>query len=309
MSSPTDEKRLIEFGNQVRERRKALRISIRKLATECGISASYVSAIESGKNPATGRPPEPSIGVVERLSRTLNIPRTFFGSSEAMCGAGCNHNHALLYRLDDGSADLKDILKRAFGAKVDQWVCVSDPRQVQKSDEEIIAWHWPFGSFPYPDNFLVAERIGDALETKVVANSEKITAENYGVVIADCSAVMRWMINPDAEVDYEDRWIERSTEIFVQNLGRAPKINVCMYAHRDLEALSKQIDVLDTILRLFSAHSQTFAVDPAGNVLSGSKAVAAVLADSRPGGVSSSAWRSICNAASTAFSGNENNAA
>ncbi|MEO9777994.1 MAG: helix-turn-helix transcriptional regulator [Sedimentitalea sp.] len=302
MNSLTEEARLIEFGKQVRERRKALRMSIRKLAENSDISPSYVSAIESGRNPATGRPPEPSIGIVERLNSVLGISNSVFRPGRSMCGPGCQHNHALLYRLDDGKVELRQILNQAFGTEVNQWICISDPRQIQESDEELIAWHWPFGSFPYPDNFLVPDRIGDALEAQVEKVASQITSENYGVVIADCSAVMRWMINPDAEVDYEDQWIERSTEIFQRILGRAPVVNTCVYAHRDLEALAKQIDVLDTILKLFAAHSQTFAVDHSGQVLSGSKAFSAVLADSRPGGISSSAWRSISGAAALSFS-------
>jgi transcriptional regulator with XRE-family HTH domain len=303
MSSPTDEARLIEFGKQVRERRKALRISIRKLAEDSGISPSYVSAIESGRNPATGRPPEPSIGVVERLSKTLGITRTVFSPADTPRGAGCHANHVLLYRLDDGRKDLTEILEEAFGGETDQWLCVCDPRQVHESKEDFIAWHWPFGSFPYPDTFLVADRIGDALESQVKALTGAVTAKDYGLVIADCSAVMRWMINPEAEVEYEDRWIEQSTEILQRHLGREPRVNVCVYIHRDLEALDGKIDVLDAILSLFAAHALTFVVDPAGEVLSGPKAVAAVLAECRPSGISSSAWRTLCGAAARSYAG------
>lgn len=303
MNSPAAEARLFEFGKQVRERRKALRMSIRGLAKACDISASYVSAIESGRNPATGRPPEPSIGVVERLCTELNISRSVFNVDSTPCVSACAHNHALLYRLDDGKAELKDILKSAFASEVDQWVCISDPRQIQRSDETMISWHWPFGSMPYPDTFLVPDRIETALEEHVVANAEKIKSENFGLVIADCSAVMRWMVNPEAEVDYEERWIQRSTEIFERLFGTAPKVNVCVYSHRDIEALSKQIDVLNTILTLFFTHSQTFAVDANGTVLSGHAAVNAVLADSRPSGVSSSAWRKICAAIAPTYAG------
>lgn len=303
MSSSTDDARLIEFGKQVRERRKALRISIRKLAEDSRISPSYISAIESGRNPATGRPPEPSVGVVERLHRALEITDSVFGSSGNTCVDGCDHNHVLLYRMDDELKSLAEILEEGFGADVQQWLCISDPRRVEESDENFISWHWPFGELPYPDTYLIPDRIGDALDTRVESIADAVSAQDYGLVIADCSAVMRWIINPESEIDYEDRWHARSTEILQRHIGRQPKLNICVYSHRDIEALEKQIDVLDTILRLFSVHSQTFVVDHAGHVLSGPEAVAAVLAESRPGGVSSSAWRSLCGAAAISYAG------
>ena len=306
MKTTNDDARLIEFGRQIREHRKSLRISIRKLAEDSGVSPSYVSAIECGKNPATGRPPEPSMSVVERLTKALGNPNTVFNSKtsvhSSVCGSKCDQNHSLIYRLDDNRGDLASILNNAFGNQVDQWVCIEDPRQSLSSDENFISWQWPFGEFPYPDNFLVVERIEEALEDEIERIASQITKQNYGVVIADCSAVMRWMVNPDAEVEYEDRWIERSTEIFKRLIGRAPIVNACVYSHRDLEALSNNIDVLNIILNLFSAHSHNITVDHSGKVLSGEAAVSAVLAESRPDGVSSGAWRQMSHATASFYS-------
>lgn len=301
MSSQTDDARLIEFGKQVRQRREALRISVRKLANAAGISPSYVTAIESGRNPATGRPPEPSIGVVERLSSALDLSNLVFAVDIGEGAACCDHNHTLLYRLDDGRRELREVLGEVFQQNVQQWICICDPRTPYDSDETLVAWHWRFGDFPYPDNYLVPERIGEALEAELTNAAAKVTAENYGLVIADCSAVMRWMINPDAEVDYEDRWLERSTDVCCRLLGRPPVTNVCVYSHRDLEALSRQIDVLDTVLRLLTAHSDILAIEGSGTVLAGTEAVLAVLAECRPGGVSGSAWRSMSHAAARSY--------
>lgn len=301
MNSPDDQARLIEFGQKVRERRKLLRLSIRKLAEESLISPSYLSAIESGRNPATGRPPEPSIGVVERLTCALGISGHVFAEEAPPCAAGCDESHVLLYRLDDDSKELTELLSEALGGEVKQWLCVADPRRAQESSDSFIAWQWPFGNLPYPDTFLVPDRIGDALETQVKALKRRVTALDYGLVIADCSAVMRWMINPEAEVDYEHRWLERSTEILERHIGRKPRANVCVYLHRDLEALEGKIDVLDAILSLFASHARTFVVDRAGEVLSGPEAVTAVLAESRPSGISSTAWRTLCGAAARSY--------
>lgn len=304
MSLPADQAKLIEFGQRVRTRRKLLRLSIRKLAEDSQISPSYLSAIESGRNPATGRPPEPSIGVVERLTTALGLSGPVFSAEgECPCGSACGDNHVLLYRLDDNSRDLTEILRIAFGTEVDQWLCISDPRIAPERRDGVIAWQWPFGRFPYPDTFLVPDRICDALETQVKGLAGRVTSEDYGLVIADCSAVMRWMINPEAEIDFEDRWVERSTDILKRHIGRVPKANVCVYLHRDLEALDGKIDVLGAILSLFASHTRTVVVDPSGAVLKGQEAVSAILAESRPSGVSSSAWRTLCGAAARSYAG------
>ncbi|MEQ9258379.1 MAG: helix-turn-helix transcriptional regulator [Roseovarius sp.] len=304
MTVPAQQAKLLEFGQRVRARRKLLRLSIRRLAEDSQISPSYLSAIESGRNPATGRPPEPSIGVVERLSKALGLTGPVFAADDETQGGCCCHgNHVLLYRLDDERRDLIEILQMAFGGEVAQWLCISDPRRAPESREGVIAWQWPFGRFPYPDTFLVPDRICDALETQVKGLAGRVTAADYGLVIADCSAVMRWMINPEAEIDYEERWVERSTDILTRHVGRAPQANVCVYLHRDLEALDGKIDVLGAILSLFETHARTFVVDPSGAVLSGPEAMSAILAESRPSGVSSSAWRTLCGAAARSYAG------
>lgn len=303
MPSPTEEIRLIEFGQRIRERRKSLRMSIRELANKSGISSSYVSAIECGKNPATGRPPEPSMSIVERITNALGIPNAFINKNNSICGSSCDQNHSLIYRLDDSRGNLQHILDEAFGEKVNQWICIGDPREPSNSsDSNLISWQWPFGKFPYPDTFLVAERIEEALEKELKQIAKQITGKKIGIVIADCSAVMRWMVNPDAEVEYEDRWIERSTEIFNEIIGKTPIVNACVYSHKDIEALDKNIDVLDTILSLFSAHSHTVTVNSSGKILNGEQAVSAVMKQSRPKGVSNAAWLHISSATANYYS-------
>lgn len=308
MVSRVDEAQLIQFGEQIKQRRAELGMSIRQAARQSGVSPSYLSAIESGRNPATARPPEPSVGVVEGLCRALDLANPFLANSPLTKTSldqedPCCHNHVLLYRLDESHGGLGSILTAAFKDRVGQWICISDPRAQESADSDVISWVWRFGSDPYPDDYLVADRISEALERKVKTISDRVSAANYGIAIADCSAVMRWVVNPDAEVDYEERWVEQSTRVLERQLGCPPAVNLCVYRHRDIEALASKIDVLDTILRLFSAHSEVIVVTQSGSMLKGEEAVAAILADSRPGGVSSSAWRSLSQAVARSYAG------
>ena len=62
-------------------------------------------------------------------------------------------------------------------------------------------------------------------------------------------------MNPESEVDFETGWAELSGDVMKRVFGRAPVANVCVYDHSDIESLSARIDVLDTLMRLFSSHS------------------------------------------------------
>lgn len=306
MVSRVDEAELIAFGKGVRQRRLALRLSIRQLASQSGLSPSYLSAIETGRNPATDRPPEPSVGVAEQLCRALDLPNPFrthsstLGASNSQDHA-CAHNHVLLYRLDEGHGGLGPLLEEVFRDRVGQWISIADPRAAESECGDAITWTWRFGADPYPDEYLVPDRISEALESQVERVCARVSDESYGIAIADCSAVMRWVVNPEAEIDYEERWVEQSTAVLERQLRRPPALNVCVYRHRDIEALASKIDVLDTILRLFAAHAEVIAIAQDGSVLRGQAAVATILADSRPGGVSASAWRSLSHAAARSY--------
>ncbi len=301
MTSSSDELRLIAFGQRVRQHRETLQISMRRLASESGISPSYLSAIESGRNPATGRPPEPSARVVERLCSALDLPRTIFTSDfDEDHHGSCSDNHLLLYRMDERRDGLGAYLREMTDSSLDQWICIADP-SAPGADGDLVTLHWPYGSDPYPDGFLVADRIGEALGREVAARKDEMPAGDYGLAIADCSSVMRWVVNPDAEIDYEDLWVEQSTAALTQAISRAPRSNVCVYHQRDFAALAERIDPLDTLLRLFQVHEHSFTVDPDGKLRSDAEAVHLALADQRPGDVSSSAWRKITKAAARAL--------
>lgn len=295
---PISERKLVEFGRSVRERRREMRLSVRALAEIAGVSASYISAIETARNPTTGRAPEPSILVAERLLKALALPPTHFATL-------CEHdddradacNHLLLYRLGMHRDRLKPILVQLFGDSVDQWFCIGDPRGATEDAADMISWQWAFGVNPYPDDYLEPARILEALELELRKYANRVSARRSGLVVADCSTVMRWVVNPEREVDFETRWVVGSGDVMKRVFGQAPLANVCVYDHSDIESLSARMDVLDTLMRLFSCHTNVVAIDSENRIQKGPAAIAAILRECRPGGVSSTAWRSLTSAA------------
>jgi hypothetical protein len=102
-------------------------------------------------------------------------------------------------------------------------------------------------------------------------------------------------------VDFETQWAELSGNAMKRVYGRAPVANVCVYDHSDIEALSTRIDLLETLLQLFTTHTNVVAIDSEDRIQKGPPAIAAILRECKPGGVSSTAWRSLTSAAALAF--------
>ena len=69
-----------------------------------------------------------------------------------------------------------------------------------------------------------------------------------GLLIADCSAVMRRVQNAEAEVALERRWNSEVHRIWAEHLHGPPAVDVCAYRHADVEALGLSIDQLATAL-------------------------------------------------------------
>ena len=61
------------LGTEIRDRRLQLGLSVRALAMLADISPAYVTALETGNNPSTRRPPVPSLAVVRRLADALDL--------------------------------------------------------------------------------------------------------------------------------------------------------------------------------------------------------------------------------------------
>jgi transcriptional regulator with XRE-family HTH domain len=287
-----------------------MQLSVRALADLAGVSPSYISAIETARNSTTGRAPEPSIGIAGRLLRALGLPSTHLaklcGRDEERQVDACNH--LLLYRLGGGRGRLKPILDQLFDDSVDQWFCIADPRSTPEQASDLICWHWPFGANPYPKHYLEPERILEALELELRKYVARVRPRRPGLVIADCSSVMRWVVNPECEVDFETHWAELSGNVVRRVYGQAPIANVCVYDHSDIESLSARVDLLDTLLRLFSSHTNVVAIDSENRIHKGPAAVATILLECKPGGVTSTAWRSLTSAAAVTFAHEDHSA-
>lgn len=287
-----DDRRLTEFGRAVRERRKARRMPLRELAAQVGISPSYLSSIEVARNPATGRPPQISATVAERLCGTLGLdwipaPRPAAAGAHGCC------DHVLLYRLDRRRDALSALAPRIFGERVATWLCIEDPSVRAADAEGFHAWNWPFRAEPYPDEVLDGDRIVAALEREAMRRRDAVGEAPYGVIIADCSAVMRWVVNPDAEIDFEAEWCASSEPVLRRAFGRGPAVHVCVYHQADIEVLAGRIDVLDGLLRLLRHHDTVVAVRPDGGIRHGAAAIMAILEENRPAAVSTTAWRTL----------------
>jgi len=93
------------------------------------VSASYISAIETARNSTTGRAPEPSISVADKLLRALELSPELLVTR---CARGDDSygfcNHMLLYRLSEHRGGLKPVLDQLFDG-VGSVVLRSRPRK------------------------------------------------------------------------------------------------------------------------------------------------------------------------------------
>ena len=64
----------MDLGDFVHEYRKEHRISMDILADRCGLSKSYISFLEAGKNPATDKPMDPTFSTLKKLAKGMDIP-------------------------------------------------------------------------------------------------------------------------------------------------------------------------------------------------------------------------------------------
>ncbi|MBM3585631.1 MAG: helix-turn-helix domain-containing protein [Alphaproteobacteria bacterium] len=290
----------VAFGRLVRERRLAQGLSVRAAAAAARLSPSYLVAIEAARNPSTGGAPRPSVAVLRRLARALGLPAEgMHGVMPGMIDAG--PGHVLLYRFDDGPALGAPALESLAPGRVDQWLYIADPRYPDPApggDGDTLLWSWPFGAPPYAEAFLVPERIIEALRSRAAALAARVRpGARLGLIIDDCSAVMRRVINPETEVLLEATWVERASAALAAAIGRLPVVLVCAYRHDDIEALAGQIDVLDTVVRLIGAHADVVTLDADGGLHAGARAIEGLLVSCRPAGAASGTWRRIAAAA------------
>jgi transcriptional regulator with XRE-family HTH domain len=286
------------FGRRVRDRRQRLGLSARALAAKAGISPAYVTAIELGRNPSTGRPPVPSIQVIRGLAAALDLDLSHVLDELGASAAPADREHVLLYCLDRPPRGVLDIVERLFGSEVDHWLCIADPRDRQLADlgDRATVVRWELGAFPYQTRHLDPEALVAALNTGVRSLAMTHAGRRVGLAIADCSAVMRWVQNADAEVALERTWHKHVREAWKQHLGTDAAIDVCIYFHDDMHALALTIDQVATALALINDHQRVFVLDR-GEAIVGSPAISRILQRAQPAGVSPTAWTDLTAAA------------
>ncbi|MFN8202755.1 MAG: helix-turn-helix transcriptional regulator [Solirubrobacteraceae bacterium] len=301
MAEPTV-RDLEAFGRRVRDRRQELGLSLRALAARAGVSPAYVTSIERGHNPSTGRPPVPSIHVVANLAAELGLDVSGLVRGMGVSDPTLPDDHVLLYCLDMPPAGLLDLLDRRFGAEVDHWVYVADPREgdAEDLDGRATIVRWELGTFPYETRHLDPADLVAALEETVRAVAPAQSGRRVGLAIADCSAVMRWVQNAASEVALEETWHDHVHRIWAQHLGGPPAIDVCAYRHDDLQALGLTIDQIATALALIRDHHRVLVVDD-DDVVTGFPAIRRILQRVQPPGVSASAWSDLTSAAAEAL--------
>ncbi|MGI9186859.1 MAG: helix-turn-helix domain-containing protein, partial [Gaiellales bacterium] len=109
-----------DLGREVRDRRTALGLSVRALAQAAGVSAGYVTAIETGRSASTGRAPEVSLRVLDGIASALGCSIDELTGSRTPATAP----HALLYCVD-ATGPLLPTVDRAFGSELDHWINIA----------------------------------------------------------------------------------------------------------------------------------------------------------------------------------------
>lgn len=74
------------FGEYIREKRKHRMLTLKKFSNLCGVSAAYISSIESGKRGA------PSEKVLDKMTRALNLNEDEKSEFYNLAGSGSRKN-------------------------------------------------------------------------------------------------------------------------------------------------------------------------------------------------------------------------
>jgi transcriptional regulator with XRE-family HTH domain len=270
---------------------------VRALAARASVSPAYVTAIETGNNPSTGRPPTPSLAIAQRLAAALEVDvATLLRGAEPPASHG---EHVLAYVLAEPAGGIVAALDAQYGDAVDHWLHLADPRgRDGDPDGRATTRRFTFGEPPYATPDLDPDALLQAVDREVAALAPAHHGARVGLVIADCSAVMRYLRDASTEVALEATWHGAVTEIWQTRLGAAPAVDVCAYRHDDIAALGLTIDGLATALDLVGRHDEVLLLDGAETVR-GAPAIRRILAGARPPGASSAAWEQLAAAAAS----------
>jgi transcriptional regulator with XRE-family HTH domain len=290
------------LGTEIRDRRQQLGLSVRALAARADISPAYVTALETGNNPSTRRPPVPSLAIVRRVAEALDL------ELGALIRAGDavrpeEGAHVLVYVVAPPPTGLLGAVDAALGADVDHWLHLADPRRTDDDDPaRATTRRFALGAHPYATPHLDPDALVAALDHEVAVLATAHRGERVGLLIADCSAVMRYLQDAAAEVALEATWHQHVRRIWQEHFGGPPAVDVCAYDHDDLAALGLTIDQLATALELVSHHDHTMLLD-GDRAIAGAPAIRRILDEARPAGTSRVGWQQLTAAAARTLAG------
>jgi transcriptional regulator with XRE-family HTH domain len=252
--------------------RVARGLTLREAARRIGISPAYLSSLEQGRNPATGRPPVPSPPVLAEIARVLDLDlEVLFGLVATVRPSA----HVMLIQLGRGTLPAVDGARRAVGSDVEEWWEVS----------ELLG--------------LNAGRYcrAQAMEA-LVARLEHAPATGgpQGLIFGAAARPLARCADPFELLAAEETWEHDVACACVEHLGRAPAANVCVYRETDIRALPK-VDPLIFALGLVRSHPRIAAQCEDGDVATGVDATALLLEALRPDAVAAATWTQLAAAA------------
>jgi transcriptional regulator with XRE-family HTH domain len=286
------------FGGLLRTRRTTLGLSVREAGRRIGISASYLVALEQGRNPTTGRPPVPSPTVLAAIGRVLEIELsvlldlTVTPRSESV--------HLLLYQAGAGQRSPLAAARQVF-AEVDAWIEIADPRrvigEVDHSDDRVVRHDGPLGGPRPAAARFDSARVLAALADLVHDASPLDPQRRLGVVFGGNSLLLRTVENPEELLESETTWERDAAARCRADLAIELFANVCVYREADIQELATRLDPLATVLRLIKAHPHVANQDDQGVVTTGPAAIETILTAARPPGTSTATWATLARAA------------
>lgn len=283
------------LGDLVRVRREELGMSKREAARRMGISASYLLALEAGRNPTTGRPPEPSPSVLFALADALSLDSHLL--LRVAGGFPPASIHAAIYDTRTRPASAIPAARAIFSDTVEQWVEVTDSGHDPPTDVTVLRIAGPIGLSNDGRSFSPTT----ALETLLQEFAGQVpSGRRLGIVFGQASAALRLTADL-AVLDSEDTWEQDVATAVQEATDQPPSAIVCVYRRADLQAAAPIVDPLGAIVQLLRTHPLLAAVT-GKQILTGIAAAEQMLLDARPQGAEEHSWSLLARAAAAGIS-------
>jgi len=295
---PAGHSRPSSLGGLVQSRRDELGLSLREAARRIDISPSYLSALEHGRSPSTGRAPMPSPRILGAIGRVLGLDLATL--LEVSGVPRSTSAHLLLYQMGSGHLSPLQAARRVFDGQVEAWIEIIDPRaahEAAKADHVLVRASGPLGLELSESPSYAPDRALSALAEILAKAPRRTRGPRLGLIFGANSMLLRSIANPAGLLESEATW-ERDVAAACQTvLGVEPAANVCVYRETDLQELAARVDPLSTALSLIQSHPHVAVQEGRDAVTIGPAAIRTILAAARPAGINSTTWASLATAA------------